>query len=90
VAEYLESLAEVAGLLGDFGRAARLWGAADALREVLGVRWVADQRKMHEPHLQSIRSRSDEELWARAWEEGRAMTGDDAIAYALEEQEAGG
>ena len=35
-AEILETLAEMAGALGEGTRAARLWGAADALREVTG------------------------------------------------------
>ena len=39
-AEILETLAEMAGALGDGTRAARLWGAADTLREVTGSPWA--------------------------------------------------
>jgi predicted ATPase/class 3 adenylate cyclase len=87
VAECLETLAGLAGALGDFPRAARLWGAADALREVTGCTWLSSERRLHEPYLEAIRSRSDQAVWTQAWEEGRAMTLEDAIAYALEDME---
>jgi hypothetical protein len=35
--------------------------------------------------LQGARKQVDEATWTAAWEEGRAMNLDQAIAYALEE-----
>jgi hypothetical protein len=84
IAEGLESLAGLAGALEDYRRAARLWGAADALREAIGAPWPPLERRLHEPYLEAIRSRCEEAGWTKAWEEGRAMTLEDAIAYALE------
>ena len=86
-AEILETLAEMAGALGDGTRAARLWGAADTLREVTGSPWAPQERRLHEPYLAAVRSGVDEAVWRAAWEEGRAMTLEDAIAYALEDTE---
>ena len=87
VAEGLETLAEMAAALGDSPRAVRLWGAADALREVTGSPWMPLERKLHEPHLIAARARMNEADWTKAWEEGRAMPQEDAITYALEDSE---
>ena len=86
-AEILETLAEMAGALGEGTRAARLWGAADALREVTGSPWAPQERRLHEPYLAAVRSGVDEADWRAAWEEGRAMTLEEAVAYALEDTE---
>ena len=87
VAECLETLAEMAGTLGDAPLAVRLWGAADALREATGSPWMSFEKSLHEPYLVAVRSGMDEAEWTKAWEEGRAMPGEDAIAYALENAE---
>jgi predicted ATPase/class 3 adenylate cyclase len=87
VAECLETMAEMAGTLGDAPRAARLWGAADALREATGSPWMSFEKSLHEPYLAAVRSGADEADWRAAWEEGRAMTLEDAIAYVLEATE---
>ena len=85
IAECLEILSEMAGALGDFRRAARLWGAADALREAINAPWPPLERRLYEPYLAAIRSRADEALWRRSWEEGQAMTMEEAFTYALED-----
>jgi tetratricopeptide (TPR) repeat protein len=87
IAECLEILSGMAGALGDDARATRLWGAADALREAIGSPWPPAERRLHEPYLTATRSHADEAVWARAWEEGRAMTMEEAVAYALEDME---
>jgi len=84
-AESLETLAEMAAALEDFPRAARLWGAANTLREVTGSPWLPLERRLHEPYLAAARSGMDEADWTRAWEEGRAMPQEDVITYALED-----
>jgi tetratricopeptide (TPR) repeat protein len=85
IAECLETLAEVAGALRDPRRAARLWGAADALREATGSPWLPLESRLHEPYLTAARSGIDQADWTMAWEEGRAMPLEDAIAYALDD-----
>jgi hypothetical protein len=61
-------------------------GAADALREAVGVPWLPLERRIHLPYLDAIRSRSEEAVWMKAWEEGRAMTPEEAVSYALKEE----
>jgi hypothetical protein len=82
--ENLETLAELAGDLGDPRRAARLWGAAGALRETAGIPQPPVERRGREPYLIDARSGMDEADWTKAWEEGRVMNLDQAVDYALE------
>ena len=88
VAECLEVLAEVAGGREKNRRATRLWGAAQAWREATDNPWLPFERTLHEPYLAAARSRMDEADWAEAWEEGRTMSLEDAITYALEDEHA--
>jgi hypothetical protein len=63
--------------------AARLFGAAGALREAVSAPLPSAARALREPYLGTARSRLGEVEWARAWEEGRAMLPEEAVAYAL-------
>ncbi len=82
-AECLEGLAGLAGIREEAERAARLWGAAEALREATAP-LSPDEQSLREPYLEEARSRKDEASWTEAWDKGRAMSLDDAVAYALE------
>jgi predicted ATPase/DNA-binding SARP family transcriptional activator/DNA-binding CsgD family transcriptional regulator len=83
----LDALAAVWGQQGYVGRAARLWGAAEVLREASDFSQPPDDKKVLEPFLEAARSRLDEATFQAAWEEGRAMTEEQAVAYALSEDE---
>jgi predicted ATPase/class 3 adenylate cyclase/Flp pilus assembly protein TadD len=85
VAECLEVMAEVAGGLGEDLRAGRLWGAAGALRQATDNPWLLYEGRLHEPYLSAARSQMEESEWSEAWQEGWAMTLDEAVSYALEE-----
>jgi hypothetical protein len=82
--ESMEGLACAVGARGEAGRAARLFGAAEALREVAGYQQATRARSLREPFLAVARSRIGEARWTKAWESGRSMTFEDTIAYALE------
>jgi predicted ATPase/DNA-binding XRE family transcriptional regulator len=83
VAWCLERLAEVANALGTPARAAILYGAAAALRESIGsVVDPADQAE-HNQRVAAVRSQMSEEEWQRRAGEGRAMTFEQAVEYAL-------
>jgi hypothetical protein len=82
--ESIEGLACVAGAGGGAERAARLFGAAEALREAAGYQQAPRARSLREPYLAAARSQVGDTAWAEAWEEGRSMTFEEAIAYALE------
>jgi predicted ATPase/DNA-binding SARP family transcriptional activator/DNA-binding CsgD family transcriptional regulator len=83
----LDALAAACGQQGSVGRAARLWGAAEALREASGFSQPPDDKRVLEPFLEAARSRLDEAAFQAAWEEGRAMTETQAVEYALSEEE---
>jgi predicted ATPase len=74
----LAGLAAAAALDGRLPRAARLWGAAEALEDELGSPLLAHERSRYEPLVAEACERHHE-----AWGEGRAMALDQAVAYAL-------
>ena len=80
------SAGTLAVIVGEADTAARLLSCFEALREQIGVSeaWVA---RMNEQTLSAIRARLDEGAFAEAWEQGRAMTIDEAVALALESLE---
>jgi DNA-binding CsgD family transcriptional regulator len=82
----LEALAAVAGVLGHIPRAARLWGAAYALREDIGSPLPPDERALQEPYFAAARAHLEEESWEVAWKEGFEMSIDEAVDYALFEK----
>jgi tetratricopeptide (TPR) repeat protein len=84
IAECLDGLAATALAGEDPERAARLWGAAEALREAAGaVMWLAD-RNEYEPRTTYLHARLDAAELRRAWAVGRALPLDQAIAEALQ------
>jgi tetratricopeptide (TPR) repeat protein len=80
------SASTFAVLAGKADTAARLLSCFEALREQIGVSeaWIAS---MNEQTLSAIRARLDEAAFAEAWEQGRALTIDEAVALALESLE---
>jgi predicted ATPase/DNA-binding SARP family transcriptional activator/DNA-binding CsgD family transcriptional regulator/Flp pilus assembly protein TadD len=86
--ECMEAIAGVAGAQGQAQRAARLWGAAQAVREDMGAPLQIDDLALLEPYLTTARSLLEEEAWELARTEGRAMTLERAVEYAVSEEEA--
>jgi len=85
----LEGFACVAGAEGDAERAARLWGAAQALHETKGIPRDIDFLAEADARISAVRLSMGEEAWEEAWRKGGAMTIEEAIAYALEDEGAG-
>lgn len=83
IAECLEGLAGVAAGQGQADRTARLGGAAEALRDTVGVPLSPADRARYEQHLAAARAHSDAATFAAAWVEGRTYTLEQAIAYAI-------
>jgi tetratricopeptide (TPR) repeat protein len=79
-----EYLGYVADATGRSEHAARLWGAAERLREASGLIMDAFERDTHERALASARALG-EERFAAAWAAGRALTLEQAIAEALDD-----
>jgi tetratricopeptide (TPR) repeat protein len=90
VAYCLEGLAAIAASEDRLERAARLWGAAEAIMEpieLIAYPYATD-RSLHDRRVAAARERLDEETWTRAWAEGRLMTTEQAIEYAMEKEAA--
>jgi predicted ATPase/DNA-binding CsgD family transcriptional regulator len=77
----LEGLAEIAVATGERERAARLFGAAEAHRERLGVTRVPSAVPRYETAVAATRTALGEPAFIAAWDEGRHMT----LEKALEE-----
>jgi hypothetical protein len=80
----LEEMAMVETIEGQHERALRLAGAAEALREEIGGGPPAELMRSAESFEQSRRE-LDPETAERAWAEGRELSADKAVEYALEE-----
>jgi predicted ATPase/transcriptional regulator with XRE-family HTH domain len=78
----LEGLAELA-VAENAERAARLLGAADAIREAIGAPLLPVDRRAHEHDLVVVRAHLAEEAFVQVWAEGRAMSLEQAASYAL-------
>jgi predicted ATPase len=85
--ESLEGLACSAASGGEAQRAARLFGAAQALREAAGYHQRPRERSLREPYLTIARSGSDEGAWETAFAEGQGMSFEEAVEYALSTEE---
>jgi predicted ATPase len=81
----LEGFAGLAGARGQGVRAARLWGAAEALRTDIGAPPSLDARPLYERSLAAARAQLGEAQWEAAFAQGMAMSAEEATDYALGE-----
>jgi predicted ATPase/class 3 adenylate cyclase len=80
----LVQLASVAVAWGARERAARLWGAVEALCEATGLSLSATVDPHYYERCRGARAELGEVAWEEALAEGRAMTLEESVAYALE------
>jgi predicted ATPase/transcriptional regulator with XRE-family HTH domain len=88
---FLEGLAVVAGVRGEAERSARLFGAAEGLLQAVEAPvydYYKPNRSLYERTKAVVRSRLGESAFEEAWEQGRAMTFEQAVEYALKGTEA--
>jgi predicted ATPase len=83
VAYNLEGLAAVVAALGQPGRAARLFGAAEALRAAIGAPLAPNEQAEYDRDVAVARAALDEAAFAAAWAQGRALSLEQAITLAL-------
>ena len=81
----LEDFASLATAQNQMERAARLFGAADNLYTLLRFEMPPAERAEHDRAVATARAELGEEAFAAAWEEGKKMTMEQAVEYALEE-----
>jgi tetratricopeptide (TPR) repeat protein len=77
---YLEGLAEVVATQGELAWAARLWGAAEGLRQAMGTPLPPVFRAGYERSVAAARTKLGEQVFAGAWAEGSSMTPQEAFA----------
>jgi tetratricopeptide (TPR) repeat protein len=81
IAFTLEALGHLAADQGRPARAARLWGAADALRDEVHSPLSPTYQRDYRPYFDEARAELGQATFEAAWAKGRAMTTEEAIAY---------
>ncbi len=84
-AHELECLAFIAGTQRQGERAAKLLGAAEALRERINSAMTLIERREYEQALDHLRAQLDKASLEKAWAEGRALTMDQALEFATKD-----
>ena len=83
IAHQLESFGFIARAREQAERAARLFGAAEILRERVNIPMSPPERLEYEREVADLRAGMDESSFKNIWAEGRALTMEQAIDYAL-------
>ena len=83
IARNLDGLAQVDWAQGQPARAARLFGAAEALRESLGIPILPIYLPEHQREVAAVRTALGETAFEKEWAAGRALTLEQAVALAL-------
>jgi non-specific serine/threonine protein kinase len=79
IAFSLEAFGALAASLGEYGQAARIFGAAEKLREALGSPLPPADRPDYDRAVAAARGGLDADLYTATWAEGRAMSAEEAI-----------
>jgi predicted ATPase/class 3 adenylate cyclase len=82
VPDVLEVLADLAGEAGSYREAARLFGAAHAIRQRIGVARFKTYDAGYEASVTALRDALGEKDFDAAWGEGAALSTEEAIVYA--------
>ncbi len=83
IADCLEGLAAAAAQGQRYEWSAQMMGAAAQLRKHIGVPLTAAEQSLYEQRLAAVRVALGSRVFAIAWTEGRAMSLEHAVAYAL-------
>ena len=86
VANQLECFAFIAKRYEEAERAAKLFGAAEALREIINIAMTKVERIEYDQEVADLRADMDEKAFTSLWTEGRSMMIDEAIEFALRSQ----
>jgi tetratricopeptide (TPR) repeat protein len=80
IASCLEGVAGVRAAQGELLQSARLWGAAEALRQAIGAPIPPVYRPAYECAVRAARAQFGRKPFAAAWAQGRAMTPEQVLA----------
>ena len=84
---HLHASAALASAQGRPVRSARLWGASEALMQEIGTGLGPVEGYHYGPYIASAQAQLGEESWQAAWEDGGAITAEQAVVYALSDDE---
>lgn len=84
IAICLEGFAAIAAAHQRRERAARLWGAADAIRTAINVPFPTGLRPEYDRDILLVQTHLGEQAFASAWAAGQSMSLEQAAGYALE------
>jgi predicted ATPase/DNA-binding SARP family transcriptional activator len=85
IARGLQLLGVVTCQMGDTLRGARLLGAAEASREIIGAGLLKYDARRLAPVVETARQTAGAEAFDHAWYEGRQLSTDDAMAMVLDD-----
>ena len=80
----MEGIGHLAAMEESAERGAKLFGAANRMRDAIKVIRSFDQKWFRSRGLDELHKQLDDSSFSVAWERGAAMSRDEAIAYALE------
>ncbi|HSR20399.1 MAG TPA: adenylate/guanylate cyclase domain-containing protein [Anaerolineales bacterium] len=86
VAHQLECFAILAQTSEDGRRAAQLYGAAEALRQRIGIAMTPAEKTEYDVQIDRLKAGMQPKDFSAAWAAGRAMSLEHAVAFALENQ----
>lgn len=78
IGQVLEGVAALSTAQGQFPQAARILGAADAIRLTFGAPWV--ERQIHEPTIAKTRKALGDQAFEAAFAQGREMSLDETMS----------
>lgn len=84
IADSLEAFATLAFAGQESERAARLWGAAEALRETIGTALPGPDQRRHDHDVAAAYAEWGEAAIRAAWNDSRSLSIDESISYALD------
>ncbi|MCK5438712.1 MAG: protein kinase, partial [Gemmatimonadetes bacterium] len=83
ISDLMRAVAPSFGLSGQPRKAARLYGAHEAISESIGFRIQPGDLPQYERGLAAVKTLMDDEEFEELWAEGREMSIDAAVAYVL-------
>jgi tetratricopeptide (TPR) repeat protein len=81
----LVALASLSLVQGNNERAIKLMGVVDTVLEFIRTPFLAFDQKQYEHNISQIRDQLERPTFAKAWAQGRAMTLEQAVEFALKE-----
>lgn len=87
IAHQLECFAFIAKAQEQPERAAKLFGAAEALREKINIAMTPQERSEYDREIADLHANMDEKVFGSHWAEGRSLTMEQAVDFALEEND---